>query len=548
MKKNYLYTLIACLSIWACDDQWDSHYSNSAQEVNNEELSIVDSDLLTYLKSSDDFSGHYALLQSTGVADRISAKNQGFTLLAYPDAVMQQVDDIDSAYFATTCVCDLPYLPSHLTDGARLLVWNGKYLKVTVNEEGILFNDVPVNRIVKAKDGYIYVMDAPIYAPKSLYEQLSTLNDEYSIFREMILSQNTKQFDPANSTPVGVDKTGSTVYDSVFITSNPLFDKLNISNEYINGTMFIPSNEIIREAVVNACATQQASLGKRATAADTTKYLNWIWQSMFYNRKYTVDNYTENVDIKSVYSNVWRTTVQDIAISKPIECSNGVAYYVTKMRIPNNMIVWRIKNYFKYWSYCDATQKDEYYKWTNVDPDKVEVKENFNGAGRWSPDPKNWPYISNDFLWAEAIDEQQPIALDFKALALEQNDGKNTPVVAMIPPGEYTLAMGFDDGNKKTAYTVAISVWDAKGVKIFDKELKLDRNVNCDRTGGGYAEGYPSGLDTKYDRDGAAVGTITFPGDELQPMTIRIETVGLLPSNRPFTVHHWCLRPTSNNY
>lgn len=89
MKKNYLYTLIACLSIWACDDQWDSHYSNSAQEVNNEELSIVDSDLLTYLESSDDFSGHYALLQSTGVADRISAKNQGFTLLAYPDAVMQ---------------------------------------------------------------------------------------------------------------------------------------------------------------------------------------------------------------------------------------------------------------------------------------------------------------------------------------------------------------------------------------------------------------------------------------------------------------------------
>lgn len=542
--------LVSLLLLLGCEDQWDDHYSKGDQVVEGDKLSIVDADLLEYMSSDGQYAQQYALFEQTGVKELIESRNQGFTIFAYPDEVMEQVDpNIDSVYFAKTCVCDLAYLPSHLKNGARLLVWNGKYLKVKVEADNIYFNDVKVNQIVKANNGYVYVMEAPINTPKSLYELLTTLGDNYSVFRNLILSQNTKEFDPASSRPVGVDKTGSTVYDSVFITSNPLFDKLNITNEYISGTMFIPSNEVIASCVKNACTTQLASLGVQATAADTLKYLDWIWKTMFFNKRLTEENYHEKVDISSVYSNVWRNTVQDINLSKPVDCSNGVAYYVTKLKIPNNQIIWRIKHYFKYWSYCTLEQKNEFFKWTNVNPEKVEVKEDYNNAGSWSPDPKNWPYIRNDFLWFEApIDPTQPIALEYKALSVEDRDGKKYPVEALIPPGEYTFAMGFEDGNKKTAYTVRITLLDAAGKTIFQKNLKLDKNVNCDRVGGGYPEGYPSSLNSKYDRDGTTVGTVTFTGEELQPMTIRIETVGTMPTNRAFAAHHWCLRPTSNNY
>lgn len=556
MKKKYLYILISLVTLWACDDQWDSHYSKGDQKVDGDNLSIVNEDMLSYLKNSGEFSRQYAFLEKTGIVDQINSKNQGFTLLAYPDSVMSEVTDpnIDSAYFAKTCVCDLPYLPSHLTDGAKMLVWNGKYLKVRVENSVIHFNDALVSRIVKTANGYIYVMDAPIYAPKSLYELLTTLGGNYSLFKSLILSQNTKVFDKNASNPIGVDKTGNTIYDSVFIISNPLFEKLDISNEYISGTMFIPSNDMLKATLNKAYDTQLASLGTEATPADTQKYLDWIWKAMFYDTKYTTENYPADTDIKSVYSNIWRPSVQDVDLSHPLECSNGVAYYVTQLKVPNNQIVWRIKHYFKYWSYCTADEKSEYFKWTNVNPSEVEVKENYNGAGNWSPAPKEWPYHRNDFLYfAKAIDQAQPIALEFQALGLKKQDGKNYPVKALIPPGEYTFTMGFDDGNKKTAYTVKISIIDADGNLIFQGNLKLDKNVNCDRTGGGYPDGYNASTPgytnaSNYDRDGATVGTVTFTGKEVQPMKIRIETVGIQPTDRAFAAHHWCLRPTSNNY
>ena len=52
----------------------------------------------------------------------------------------------------------------------------------------ISFNGVAVKKITKVNNGYIYEMEDYVETPKSLYELIEGLGDDYSIFREMIMS------------------------------------------------------------------------------------------------------------------------------------------------------------------------------------------------------------------------------------------------------------------------------------------------------------------------------------------------------------------------
>jgi hypothetical protein len=55
---------------------------------------------------------------------------------------------------------------------------------------------------------------------------------------------------------------------------------------------------------------------------------------------------------------------------------------------------------------------------------------------------------------------------------------------------------------------------------------------------------------TNYDRDGGTVGVVNLTGDaegNPAPITIRIENNSLGTATK-MVFHHWCLRPTSNNY
>ena len=72
-------------------------------------------------------------------------------------------------------------------------------------------------------NGYVYELDNIIVTPKSLLETIEGLSDQYSIFKNAILSRNVKTFDRNNSLSIGVDESGNTVYDSVFTVKNPYF-------------------------------------------------------------------------------------------------------------------------------------------------------------------------------------------------------------------------------------------------------------------------------------------------------------------------------------
>lgn len=53
---------------------------------------------------------------------------------------------------------------------------------------------------------------------------------------------------------IGVDKTGNTVYDSVFTVKAPYFEnrKFNIMSENLTATMLLPSNDVVNQALSTA--------------------------------------------------------------------------------------------------------------------------------------------------------------------------------------------------------------------------------------------------------------------------------------------------------
>jgi hypothetical protein len=104
---------------------------------------------------------------------------------------------------------------------------------------------------------------------------------------------------------------------------------------------------------------------------------------------------------------------------------------------------------------------------------------------------------------------------------------------------------------------VQISV---NGVSFGSITLGSATTFHYDRGSGGYPEGYQEDLNkpgyitnskkTNYDRDGGTVGVVNLTGDaegNPAPITIRIENNSLGTATK-MVFHHWCLRPTSNNY
>jgi len=572
MKKNYIIAIVVLLMgiSFSCTDKWDEHYAPKETIVSSDFVIVSDLTAKEYIESTTDLSSMATLFDEQGVFDQLDSKDQRFTVLVYANSTLASASYTDPEFFAETCVCDVAFTPTKLVDGLSIQMWNGKYLTVNVvtgdTETQYYIAESEIENIVQVNDGYVYVMKSPIYAPRSLYEVLTELGDDYSLFRDMVLSYEEKVFDKDNSIPTGVDATGNTVYDSVFVTKNLLMDRYtsggsdywNMRSEYFNSTMLIPSNELVENALEDAYQYVKDALSRAPNANDTLKFEQFIVKSAFYDYVLTPENLDGETDLYSVSGYIedestatdamqWKPTVQKVDTSNPVTLSNGVAYYTTALKIPNNVVIWRIKNRFYYWDYCSETEKEEYFKWDGLENISISDNGGFGPLGEW-------PYVAYKTVRAwptqDAKDNASPVSVEITGIAL-QDDG--TVTVVMVPPGEYYLRMGFQ--SNKYPYLVDI---------YFNDELvkeDLNPNIHYDRTGIGYPEGYvwkdwyaTSNKAAYYDCDGGNIATVTVTGTELQPIKIKILSKDIAAlgaagnSKARYELYCWTLRPTENNY
>jgi len=251
----------------ACSDLEDNdHYGNGSTIIKNNELKIVNMSSSAYMSSREDLSAMNELFKENGIYSELSKKGQLSTMLVVTDENYRQPEgDAENVAFVTKShVSDVSVSPANLHNGDRLMMWHGKYVNVNMDEEGeqgaivdhIKFNNASVKEVIQTSNGYIYVIDDMITTPTSLSDFINSLDDNYSIFKDLVLSSGGKEFDRVNSKPIGVNSEGNTVYDTVWIYTNAHFDEqgFDMNSESLTATMLLFSNDVINTAMEDAHA------------------------------------------------------------------------------------------------------------------------------------------------------------------------------------------------------------------------------------------------------------------------------------------------------
>lgn len=602
MKRNkfiYLLAFSAVMLLGACSELSDKDYfKNIETTVNSDELVVVDMSSEEYLSKEPEYSSINELFKSHGIFTALEQKNQLSTMLVVENSDFQapagKEAEIDNAVKAH--VSDIAVSPANLkTEGnnMRIMMWHGKYINVDLDDaarnEGkiaghIMFGTSAVKKVVKTNSGYIYVLSSLLNIPKSIYDYITNLDDNYSILRDSILASGTKEFDKKNSKPIGVNDEGNTVYDSVFIYKNTHFLEKNfdLSSESLTATLLLTSNAVVEEAIADAkVRLQKWGLWDEWNAERQYNFeytmRHWIMDAAFFDKKLTPETLLskdeENDMLTSIFSKYWKTSVQQINPT-PIELSNGIAYQVTRLHIPNNVLIWRLKEDFSIYEFCSAEQKESFFQMLNM-----QFKACTTAVAAWTPLQGVWPKhecrtldltVGDDasgdwqlvFTPCKRIFETYPTRMEMvKKDWLKSNLTVTGIKPFLIPPGKYTLSFGSKQ-NQNMEITFKVRVKGSTDVVAVSDPITLGSTTtfHYDRNSGNFIEGYDPSTENlstnkkagNYDTDGGTViSELEIPdvkGDG-SPVEITIEIASpTWNGNTTMVFNHWCLRPTKDNY
>ena len=584
MKKNHHISLQATMRMLpmfslfifmvACSDlKDDDHYNKQQTEIQNKELKIVDMSSEEYIKSESSLSKMNQLFIDNGIYTELNKKGQLSTILVVHDKnFVQPTEDVN--FITRSHVSDISISPANLENGGRIMMWHNKYVNISIDSLGlsqglivnhISFNNGVVQEVVKTKTGYIYVIDEMIDTPTSLYDYITSLGDDYSMFREMVLASGGKEFDRVNSKAISVNDEGNTVYDSVFIYKNTYFENVgfDMNSESLTATMLLCSNDVIQNALNDA----HQRLASWNMQREDSILLKWILEVSFFKKRYAANEIqtaaTDTIDLRSIFSRQWRTNMHEVDTQNPEELSNGLVYRVKRLHIPNNVLMYRLKDWFYYYEYCTDEQKTNYFKMSNMAYSKCSTD-----VAAWTPWAGVWPEVEDRVLILKKdpsdLADENGLQLDFTPLKLEANATGGTQAVPwVIPPGTYRLAFGSKQ-NQNLNINISVLVEGQVVAKSDVIALGSATTYHYDR-GTTLSDRYPEGYDATYVREmggnskasnydtdgGPAIDEVRIPdikGDGSPvPIVLRI-TAETWNGQTSFTLCHWCLRPTTNNY
>ena len=543
MKKPLIYLLLISTILISCNEAWNNYYEgNNIQTIDESSLTLVE-----FFEKYTEYSKFYNELKQVGLNSELT-KDQQMTVWAVDNSTLDASDLAPNDTMRVKYHLNyLPFIDTNLKDGLRIRSLTGVYLQISRNLENVYVNKTKIKKTYVLKNGVVHVIESLLKSRMNMYDFLRGLDNNYSIIRDSIFAKDVRVFDRANSTPIGVDKTGNTLYDSVFYVHNPLFDKAPFNSEFSQFTALIPDNNVI-----NTCLTrlnnQYFLMGKTVTQADTVLAMQWIKEATFYGGIITDFS---NKDTKSLYGRVWRDPIQKIDASNQVELSNGILYYVKELKVPNNIIISRIKSLVHYWQYLGEDQKDWYV---------------FNGVAKKtdgsysvsvfvdSATPK--PTILPNYLVLDinGIDDNNgEFSVSFPPLEKYDEGGKTLARKLMVPPGEYNLYMGFHSQGHPyiDVYFANDSPTGNYDYKLIGENLPIVLSTpwNFDRVNETEADRITGGT-SKWDGLGGLVGVVNIDGNSMASFRIkvkfnRLESAG---ASKRLRIYHWTLKPTANNY
>lgn len=594
--------------VMASCSEWDDHFE--APIVGNSDVVYYNGDVANYIQSAAELSTMADIYVKNGVLQTTSPEGS-YTLIVADNAAFaassQSMDDV--AKLANYTISDAAVAPSLLANGYGIQTRSGKTVWVYKQGDNVKLDDYNIVKTVKANNGYIYYVDGVMSVRESIYETLKNLDDsKYSTFKELVKRYEEDWFNREASAIKGVNQQGQVVYDSVIVTRNTLMDRYNengvetwnMRDEAYNSTMFVPTNEQIENAINTAMDNIPLWLNRKATAADREKFEAWIVKACFVDSRLSDENVaigapmlqcvggcqriddqqTDLTSYKSIEPAYWLPSVQTVDASSKELKSNGVVYYTTNLKIPNHIVIYRVKSrFYELWNNMSNSEKDKYFKWTNWQ--NPMVIDNCQGAFTLS---EQLPTMYYHELTAEptpnAIEEKLPCSVEYCGLTFTDEDGIKE---VNLPAGEYYLRMGF-----KHSLTYSISIWFKGFNESDDNYVQLKENMVLSAQGSSYhfdrgaasevphygmnVIAYPEGFDVDYwmnkdpkaiayDTDGYTVGIVKLNEDGNFKIKVSSPDMASIYTYTPgdmgsrtskniqqLMMYHWCLRPTINNY
>ena len=562
--KNFIILLLTAGLTFACSElKNDEHYDSADTPITNAELKIVKETSEAYVASRSDMTGMKELFASEGVFDELHQKGQLSTMLIVTDDHFTMPTE-DVRFVTRSHVSDMSVSPANLHDGDRLMMWHGKYVNVSLDEQGqegniidhLMFNNAHVKEVIKTSNGYIYVIDEMINTPTSLRDYIDNLGDDYSIFKELVNASGGKVFDRANSKAIGINDEGNTVYDSVFIYTNTFFENqgFDMNSESLTATMLLFSNDVIN----NALADAHERLNKWGLERKDSLMKDWILKVAFFKKQFTAEELTNSEEpLTSIFSKDWDTQEQQVDVANAETLSNGIVYKVNKLTLPHNVLIYLLKDEFYYYENCTDEQKAAYFKTTNLNFKSCDTE-----VAAWTPLSGVWPLHENRVLRFDKpseVSDEDGWTLDFTPIK-RNDDGTVSPF--LIPPGSYRLAMGSVQ-NQNLDVTVAVLVngqevaksnvitWGTTTAYHYDRGTTLPYR---------HPEGYNSTLVREiggnsradnYDTDGGLmIDELSIPdanGDGSAVNVVFRINCNNWNTKTNVKLNHWCLRPIPFN-
>lgn len=588
--------LLMSISIFSCNDSWDNYYTVAPKD--SDSIVIYYGNIEQYMMEQTDLTTISSLFEKYGAYDSIQDLG-GYTIIVCKDEVFENEELTDEFSFVYNSLSDISVAPAKLTDGFGISTELGKNIWVSKKVNGDIFLDnFKLEKQVITTNGFIYYVSGIIPVRKSIYEMFESLGSDYSYFTSLIKRYEESYFDKEKSKPVGVDAMGNTVYDTVMTVRNPLIDRytedgLKIWDMYLEdylSTLFIPSNELITNAIETAITNVPIWMNRPATKEDTIKFEEWVVRACFVDKRLDQDivaptatedilcikGFKQVIDItqdakkyEPVDPAVWRPSVQVVDISNPIPLSNGVAYFVNEFKIPNHVVIYRVKaKFYELWGAMKDEQKEQYFRWTNwVEP--LIVNDAQSSFTLTETLPTMYYHVLTAIPSADAIADSALCSVTYDGVLYNSNTRKLNEVY--LPAGEYYLRMGFKHSLR---YSIDIYFND----KLLVENMLLfaqGSNFHFDRGSvsemdyyGSSSIGFPEDYNWRdwieknekavaYDTDGYQVAIVTVPEDGNFTITITSKdesylygTEGGRSKNNvtQLMMYHWCLRPTNRNY
>lgn len=598
MKTVKIRTFVTCClmagGFLSCQDAWEDHYSQSA--LQSEDLVIWSGDIESYIKAQDNLTRIDSLLVAQDMYAKTATAN-GYTFFVYDNTAMAERISANDAELALNSVSDIAVSPTKLVKGFGICTRLGKNIWVNEIDSITYLDNFRLTRKVKATNGYVYFVEKVVPIRKSVYDMLKGLGSNYSQFVSLVEKYEETYFDQENSTPIGVDAQGNVTYDSIISVRNILVDRYtadglkmwDMQSENYLSTMFIPSNSLVQHAITAALDSIPKWLGRVATADDQTKFEKWIVQACFVNRRLTADEVApsgDDFDCVGGYQLIidktqdaktyeaidparWKPSVQTADVSNAVSLSNGIAYYLNNLKIPNHVVIYRVKSrFYELWGAMTADQKAKYFRWNNwIEPQILnDAQSSFTLSGTLTT---MYYHVLTAIPSPAAIADSLVCSVTYDGLLYNSTTNKLTE--AYLPAGEYYLRMGF-----KHSLRYSINIWFNDRKVVDDMLLQATgSNFHFDRGSvsdldfyGSSSIGFPEGYNWRawfekdpksvaYDTDGFQVAIVTIPRSGNFTITIESNDDAYLydPTNlrtknnvTQLMMYHWCLRPTRNNY